>query len=114
MQFPAGRHLPGPGPSRVRTPGDPPAIRFLNGLAGPRTLAAMSMTFGLLGTGYWATETHAAGLVAAPDARFAGVWGRDPVKAKALADRYGVRAYPDVDGLLADVDAVAIALPPQV
>jgi predicted dehydrogenase len=74
----------------------------------------MSMTFGLLGTGYWATETHAAGLVAAPDARFAGVWGRDPVKAKALADRYGVRAYPDVDGLLADVDAVAIALPPQV
>jgi predicted dehydrogenase len=72
------------------------------------------MTFGLFGTGYWATETHAAGLVAAPDARFAGVWGRDPAKAEALADRYGVRAYADVDGLLADVDAVAIALPPQV
>jgi predicted dehydrogenase len=72
------------------------------------------MRFGLLGTGYWAAETHAAALVAAPDTTLAGVWGRDPAKAAALADRYGVRPYEDVEELLDAVDAVAIALPPQV
>jgi predicted dehydrogenase len=72
------------------------------------------MRFGLLGTGYWAAETHAAALVAAPGTTLAGVWGRDPAKAAALADRYGIRPYEDVDDLLAAVDAVAIALPPHV
>ena len=72
------------------------------------------MRFGLLGTGYWAAETHAAALVAAPDTTLAGVWGRDPAKAAALADRYGIRPYEDVDELIAAVDAVAIALPPNV
>ena len=72
------------------------------------------MRFGLLGTGYWAAETHAAALVAAPGTTLAGVWGRDPAKAAALADRYGIRPYEDVDELIAAVDAVAIALPPHV
>jgi predicted dehydrogenase len=69
---------------------------------------------GLLGTGYWAAETQAAGLHEHPDARFVGVWGRNPDKARALADRYGVAPYADVDALIGDVDAVAIALPPDV
>src|SRR5437016_4964845 len=72
------------------------------------------LRFGLLGTGYWAAETHAAGLQGHPDAEFVGVWGRHPAKASAVADRYGVRAYPDVDALIADVDALAVALPPDV
>jgi predicted dehydrogenase len=72
------------------------------------------MRFGLLGTGYWAAETHAAAIVAAPDSTLAGVWGRDPAKAARLAERYAARAYADVDELIAAVDAVAIALPPDV
>ena len=40
--------------------------------------------------------------------------GTNPEKAALLAGRFGVRAYEDVDALLADVDAVAIALPPDV
>src|SRR2546430_16373195 len=72
------------------------------------------LRFGLLGTGYWAAETQAAGLDGHPDARFVGVWGRNPDKARALADRYGVDAYTDVDALIGDVDAVAMALPPDV
>ena len=72
------------------------------------------MRFGLLGTGYWAAETHAAALVAAPGTTLDGVWGRDPAKAAALADRYGIRPYEDLDELIAAVDAVAIALPPHV
>mgnify|MGYP001948023311 CR=1 FL=1 len=38
----------------------------------------MGLRFGLLGTGYWAAETHAAALRAHPGATLAGVWGRDP------------------------------------
>ncbi len=72
------------------------------------------MRFGLLGTGYWAAETHAAALVAASGTELAAVWGRDPAKAATVADRYGIRPYDDVDELIAAVDAVAIALPPQV
>jgi predicted dehydrogenase len=70
--------------------------------------------FGLLGTGYWAAETQGAALAAHPDAEFVGVWGRAADKAGALAERYGIRPYADVDNLIADVDAIAVALPPQV
>ncbi|OLB78395.1 MAG: oxidoreductase [Actinobacteria bacterium 13_2_20CM_2_71_6] len=72
------------------------------------------LRFGLLGTGYWAAETQAAGLHGHPDAEFVGVWGRDPAKAQTLAQRYGTRAYPDLDALIGDVDAIAVALPPDV
>jgi predicted dehydrogenase len=72
------------------------------------------MRFGLLGTGHWATQTQAAALAKHDEAVLAGVWGRDLAKAEALADRYGARAYPDLDALFDEVDAVAVALPPDV
>jgi len=72
------------------------------------------MRFGLLGTGYWAEHTQAAALVAHDGVEFVGVWGRDPAKVAALAGQQGVGAYDTVDALLADVDAVAVALPPDV
>jgi predicted dehydrogenase len=74
----------------------------------------VALRFGLLGTGPWAGGAHAPALAAHPDVEFTGVWGRRPEAAAALADRYGTRAYEDVDALLADVDAVAVALPPDV
>jgi predicted dehydrogenase len=72
------------------------------------------MRFGVFGTGYWAAETQATGIAAHPDAELAGVWGRDPAKARALGERFGVPAYEQVAQLLDAVDAVAIALPPDV
>ncbi|HCT77264.1 MAG TPA: oxidoreductase [Micromonosporaceae bacterium] len=72
------------------------------------------MRFGLLGTGYWAREVHATALASHPDADFVGVWGRNPAKATEFAGLFGIRAFNDVDQLLAEVDAVAIALPPDV
>ncbi|MDX3227676.1 Gfo/Idh/MocA family oxidoreductase [Streptomyces sp. ME19-01-6] len=72
------------------------------------------MRFGLLGTGHWAAETQGAALAAHPEAELVGVWGRDPAKARALADRYGIRAYDRADELIADVEAVAVALPPDI
>jgi predicted dehydrogenase len=74
----------------------------------------MLLRFGLLGTGHWARETHAAALASAPDADFIGVWGRNPAKAAALAERYGVRAFTELDELFDAVDAVAFAVPPDV
>ncbi len=74
----------------------------------------MSLRFGVLGTGYWAGETHAAGIVAHAGAELVGVWGRNPAKAEALGRRFGVGGYEDLDALLEAVDAVAIAVPPDV
>jgi predicted dehydrogenase len=72
------------------------------------------LRFGLIGTGYWADVAHAAGIAAHPEAELVGVWGRDPAKAGALAERHGARAFPDLDGLFDAVDAVAFSVPPDV
>lgn len=72
------------------------------------------MRIGLLGTGPWARVAHAPALSGHRDLDFTGVWGRRPDAARDLADLHGARAYDDVDALLADVDAVAVALPPAV
>jgi predicted dehydrogenase len=72
------------------------------------------MRFGVLGTGFWASEVHAASLAAHPDAELVGVWGRDLAKAKAVGAQFDVVGTDDVDALLADVDAVSFALPPDV
>ena len=72
------------------------------------------MRFGVLGTGFWASEVHATSLAGHPDAELVGVWGRDLAKAKAVGARFDVPGTDDVDALLADVDAVSFALPPDV
>ncbi|GIE61971.1 putative dehydrogenase [Actinoplanes octamycinicus] len=72
------------------------------------------MRFGLFGTGPWAHMVHAEALARHPGVDFIGVWGRNPEKAAELAGKHGARAYADPDELIADVDAVAIALPPDI
>ena len=74
----------------------------------------MSLRFGLVGTGYWADTVHAAGLASHPDVELVGVWGRDVAKAAAIAERHATAAEVDLDVLLDQVDAVAIAVPPDV
>jgi predicted dehydrogenase len=72
------------------------------------------MRFGVLGTGFWAKEVHAAALAGHPTAELVGIWGRDVAKAKAIGAEFDVAGYADVDDLLSQVDAVTIALPPDV
>jgi predicted dehydrogenase len=72
------------------------------------------LRFGLIGTGYWADAAHAAGIDAHPEAELVAVWGRDPAKAAALAERHGARAVEEVDRLFEAVDAVAFSVPPDV
>lgn len=73
-----------------------------------------TIRFGLFGTGSWAVDVHGAALAAEPAVDLVGVWGRNAEKASAAADRLGVRPYADVDRLIGDVDAIAVALPPDV
>src|ERR671926_218745 len=72
------------------------------------------MRFGLFGTGPWAHQAHAPALAAHDDVEFVGVWGRSAEKAAALAGEHAAKPYADIDALIADVDAIAVALPPDV
>lgn len=72
------------------------------------------MRYGLIGTGYWAAEVHATAIDQAPDAELIGVWGRDPDKAGAVADRFGAQPFDDPAALFEAVDVVAFAVPPYV
>jgi predicted dehydrogenase len=72
------------------------------------------MRFGLVGTGYWASFTHAPALATTPGATLAAVWGRKTDAAAALAARYGAVPYDEFDEFLGSVDAVAFAVPPHV
>ncbi|KAA1426430.1 Gfo/Idh/MocA family protein [Nocardioides antri] len=72
------------------------------------------MRFGLIGTGPWAETVHGPALAGAPGIELVGVWGRSPERATALAAGLGTHPYAEVDALVADVDAVAFAVPPTV
>jgi predicted dehydrogenase len=72
------------------------------------------MRFGLVGTGFWAREVHAPALADSPDVEFVGIWGRGAGAAAALAADHRTTAYQHIDELVADVDAMAFAVPPDV
>lgn len=72
------------------------------------------MRFGLLGTGHWARTVHGPGLVAHPGVELVGVWGRDPGRAAEVAASLGARAVATPEDLVRDVDALAVALPPDI
>ncbi len=72
------------------------------------------MRVGLVGTGYWARETHALGIVNAPDAELTAVWGRDAEATNDLAQRHGATGFADFDNFLSHTDAVSFSVPPHV
>jgi predicted dehydrogenase len=80
-------------------------------------MASAPLRFGLVGTGYWASITHAPALAAAPDIELAAVWGRSAEAAAALAADFGARPFSGAEELgafLDGVDGVAFAVPPDV
>jgi predicted dehydrogenase len=80
-------------------------------------MASAPLRFGLVGTGYWASVTHAPALAAAPDIELAAVWGRSAEAAAALAGTYGAHSFSgagDLGAFLDGVDGVAFAVPPDV
>jgi predicted dehydrogenase len=91
-----------------------PAAPVLVSTASAAQSAGRPMTFGLVGTGYWARVAHARALASVPDIKFAAVWGRNTEAAAGLAAEFGVTAHVDFDAFLAEVDAVAFSVPPDV
>jgi len=75
---------------------------------------AVQLRVGLVGGGPWAWTVHAPTLANHPRTQLAGVWTRRAEIAGELAAAFGTRAYTDLDTLIADVEAVAFAVPPAV
>ncbi|WP_431795231.1 Gfo/Idh/MocA family protein [Microbacterium enclense] len=69
---------------------------------------------GVAGTGAWAKLAHVPGLAAHPGVELRGVWGRNPQSAAELASEYNTDAYSDLERFIDSVDAVAVAVPPNV
>ncbi|NEM04954.1 Gfo/Idh/MocA family oxidoreductase [Geodermatophilus normandii] len=72
------------------------------------------MRFAVLGTGHWARTVHAAAIAAHPTAELAGIWGRDAAKAAEVGAEFDVPGTDDLAALLEQVDAVSVAVPPDV
>ena len=79
-----------------------------------RPLRVRPLRFGLVGTGYWARIAHAPALSATDGIEFTAIWGRDQRAVGDIAGRYDVRPHADFGAFIADVDAVAFAVPPDV
>jgi len=73
-----------------------------------------NVRIGVVGAGPWAGMTHVPMLVRHPDVDFVGVWGRRREAAEELTAQHGGRAYDSVDQLIADCDALAFCVPPDV
>ena len=72
------------------------------------------LRFGLIGAGPWATRVHAPAIAAHPDTELVSIWARRPDAAATLAAEHGASVAADPDELIAGVDAVAFAVPPDV
>lgn len=69
---------------------------------------------GVIGTGWWAVEHHLPSLASYPGARLSAIAEPNPAKAKAVADRFGVRwVFATADELIGSglVDGVVVATP---
>lgn len=69
---------------------------------------------GVLGNSYWAWWCHGSVLEADPEVDLVGYWGRSPERTLEATRQTGGRAFAHLDDLLDEVDAVSIALPPDV
>lgn len=74
----------------------------------------MAVRFGVVGTGYWAREVHVPGLRARPDVQLVGMWGRNGEAARTIAAPIGIIPFARFEEMLDAVDAVSIAVPPDV
>jgi predicted dehydrogenase len=77
-------------------------------------MTSAPLRFGLVGTGYWARIAHAPALASADGVELAAVWGRDREAAAGFAAAHHATAFEDIDAMLAAVDGVAFAVPPDV
>jgi predicted dehydrogenase len=73
----------------------------------------MILRFGVVGTGFWAREVHVPGLLRTAGAKVVGLWGRTPDRVEEIAKTYRIQAFSRLPDMLAEVDAVSIAVQPR-
>jgi predicted dehydrogenase len=69
-----------------------------------------TLRVGVIGVGHLG-QHHARLYATLPGSKLVGVTDHDPKRAQTIADKHGTRLYPDVAALLAEIDAVSIAVP---
>jgi predicted dehydrogenase len=72
------------------------------------------MRVGLIGTGYWARRVHGASTARNANAELVGVWGRDAQRTAETAEELQTSPFASIEELLAHVDALTFAVPPDV
>ena len=72
-----------------------------------------SLNVGVIGVGHLG-QHHARLYAQFPETRLVGVFDTDPSRAAAVADRYGTKVFADLPTLLANVEAVSVAVPTSV
>ena len=72
------------------------------------------LRIGLIGAGPWARSVHAPAIAAHPATELVSVWARRPGMAADLAVKHGAAVADSPAELIASVDAVAFAVPPDV
>lgn len=77
-----------------------------------RKASRPTIRWGIVGAGHIA-HRFAESLDFVPDAELTGVWTRREVQAQNFARQHGTRAYPGLDELLDDIDALYIATLPD-
>jgi predicted dehydrogenase len=70
----------------------------------------MTVRVGVWGVGAWG-EKHARVYASLPGVSFSGVYDEQPARAAEVARQYGCRAFESPDALLAECDALSIAVP---
>jgi predicted dehydrogenase len=77
-------------------------------------LVENQLRVGLIGAGGWARRVHAPRLADHPGVRLTSVWARRPDAAAEIANSHGAEVADSPTDLIANVDAVAFAVPPAV
>jgi len=72
----------------------------------------MPVRFGFVGTSYWGEEVHLPTLSDTDGIKLVGIFGRNGARVRQLAGKFGISAFDRYEDLLANVDAVAIAVAP--
>jgi predicted dehydrogenase len=68
------------------------------------------LPIGVVGVGALGRH-HARHLAQLPDARLVGIYDLDASRARAVAEEFGTRAFADLEALLAEAEAVTVAVP---
>lgn len=83
-----------------------------DGIAQAQPAVRRPVRWGIVGAGHIA-HRFVQGLAFVPDVELCGVWARREPATRAFAEQHGTRAYPDVDTMLDDIDALYIATLPD-